>query len=133
MDIDFIKYIKQRGIQATSVSLTSVSRKITEQILSQASSTHVREKKVIWNNQHGFTEGKSSQSHLMEWLALWTREEQWMLHTSALAVVFILLTTKLVRQWLDKWTIKVVWKTCLTTGLHHCCYHWCKVQPAASK
>lgn len=109
MDIDFIKYIKQREIQPTSVSLSSVSGMIIEQILLWACSTQLGDKKVIWNSQHIFTEGKSSLTHLMGWLALWTREEQWMLHTLALAVFLILLITKLVMQRLDKWTIKENW------------------------
>lgn len=132
-DISFIKYIKQKGIQVNSVNLTSVSEKVMEQIVLQACSTHLRDKEVIWNRQHGFTEGKSSLTHLMQWLALWTSEEQWMLHASVLAVFFSLLITKLVRERLDKWTKMMVWKTSLTVGLDHCCYHLCKVQPAVSK
>lgn len=46
-------------------SLTSVSREITEHVLSGHISRHVRKKKVTGNSQHGFTKGESCLTHLI--------------------------------------------------------------------
>ncbi|CAM4508367.1 unnamed protein product [Lepidochelys kempii] len=47
------------------VSLTSVPRKIMEQVLKESILKHLHERKVIRNSQHGFTTGRSCLSNLI--------------------------------------------------------------------
>ena len=70
-------------------SLTSVSGKIMERVLSGCISGHAREKKVTGNSQHGFAKGKSRLTHLIAFcdksIGLADDGDQCMTFTSTLA------------------------------------------------
>ena len=48
----------QEGKKEDVGNYRSICRKIIEKILLEVMSTHMKDKKVIWNSQYGFTKGK---------------------------------------------------------------------------
>lgn len=56
------------------IGLLSVSRQVTEQIMLQIVSRHLKDKKVIRGSQHGFMKVKSCMINLIRGLAWWLRE-----------------------------------------------------------
>ncbi|PKU47570.1 rna-directed dna polymerase from mobile element jockey- hypothetical protein [Limosa lapponica baueri] len=61
----FKKGMKEDPEKYMAVSLTSIPRKVMEQLILDVTCKHVEEKKVIGSGQHGFTKGKSCLTNLI--------------------------------------------------------------------
>ena len=95
------------------VSLTSVPRKLMEQILLEDMSKHMKGKKVIWNSPHRLTRGKQCLTNL---IAFYDKMDGSMDEGRAAEVFYLdfnkafdvichsILIAKLVRYSLNKWT-----------------------------
>ncbi|CAM4593890.1 unnamed protein product [Lepidochelys kempii] len=105
------------------VSLTSVPRKIMEQVLKESILKHLEERKVIRNSQHGFTEGKSCLTNLIAFYDQITGSVD---EGKAVDVLFLdfskafdtvshsILASKLKKYGFDEWTIRWIesWPDC---------------------
>ncbi|CAM5143904.1 unnamed protein product [Eretmochelys imbricata] len=106
-----------------TVSLTSVPRKIMEQVLKESILKHLEERKVIRNSQHGFTKGKSCLTNL---IALYDKITGSVDEGKAVDVLFLdfskafdtvshsILASKLKKYGLDEWSIRWIesWLNC---------------------
>ncbi|CAM5090233.1 unnamed protein product [Natator depressus] len=105
------------------LSLTSVPGKIIEQVLKQSILKHIEDRKVIRNNQHGFTKGKSCLTNL---IAFYDKITGSVDEGKAVDMLFLdfskafdmvshsILASKLKKYGLDEWTIRWIenWLDC---------------------
>ncbi|CAM4590592.1 unnamed protein product, partial [Lepidochelys olivacea] len=105
------------------VSLTSIPGKIMEQVLKESILKHLEERKVIRNNQHGFTKGKSCLTNLLSFYDEITGSVD---EGKAVDVLFFdfskafytvshsILASKLKKYGWDEWTIRWIesWLDC---------------------
>lgn len=68
------------------VSHTSVLRKIIKQILLEAMPRHMEERAVIWDNQHGFTMGRSCLTN--HWPSIKVQLHHWMREEPLLSFIW---------------------------------------------
>ena len=105
------------------VSLTSVPGKVMEQLVLDAISKQLEEKKVIRSSQHGFTKGKSCLTNLVAFYDVITG---WVDEGRAVDVVYLdfskafdtvshnILVMKLRKCGIDEWTVR--WTDSWLTG-----------------
>ncbi|PKU38775.1 rna-directed dna polymerase from mobile element jockey- hypothetical protein [Limosa lapponica baueri] len=82
----FKKDMKEDPGNYRLVNLTSIPRKVMEQLILDVISNHVEEKKVIGSGQHGFTKGKSCLTNL---IAFYDRMTGWVDERRAVGVVYL--------------------------------------------
>lgn len=68
------------------VSITSVTGKMMEQLLLNATSKQLEEEKIIWSSQHGFTKGKSNSANLV---AFYSVNTGWVDQGRGVTVVYL--------------------------------------------
>ncbi|PKU45797.1 rna-directed dna polymerase from mobile element jockey- hypothetical protein [Limosa lapponica baueri] len=97
------------------ISLTSIPRKVMDQLILEVIPKHLEEKKVIRSGQHGFTKGKSCFTNL---IAFYDGMAGWVDKGRAVDVVYLdfskafntishnILIGKLRKHGLDEWTVR---------------------------
>lgn len=111
----FKKDWKEESGNSRLVSLSPVPRRILEQILLEALLRHMKDKDVIWDNQHSFTRDKWCLTNLMAFyggvtVSVDKRRLNNVIYLDFCKAFDVVLQnisiTKLDRNWLDGWAIQ---------------------------